>query len=514
MLTLPEARVLLTEWALAATGGAPDAWLAGAQLLGHLDGRSWLRLDEAARSFAYSAGAPVSDAYGWLGEELAEPTGFVASITSLHVDGRIRQGATRVLGRIDARVAGTALAVRLLDHVPQVRDEAEGALLPKLDSGNAATVLGVLLAARGRQQAATALASVRRALLDRLSPAELLTTLLRTADRDVRRWAFIFGHDRGLLTPQRLLAAVHSDPDQWLRAACAEWLLTVGEPQQMRGLFTAKNVEARLLGLTRIPDDALSDEALLRLLVDRAPRVRAQARWRAHRRGIDVATWYRGQLDEPGTPAHAVASCVGGLTTAGSPEDVEAFTTLLRHTSVRVRAAAVVGVSAHAPREDALATLEPALLDPSPRVTSAAARALVRLGAPGSAAEAAWRSAQPWSVRAGWRMTRAVGGWDRVEADLRAAENADPQLSSLGLAGVRNWLETGAATTRTALSEEQRSRIQEMLVRAPVDDAVRRAVAFHARVQLPLPPAPTDEATDSPTPEGRTRRWSHLVRRR
>ncbi len=60
-----------------------------------------------------------------------------------------------------------------------------------------------------------------------------------------------------------------------------------------------------------------------------------------------------------------------------------------------------------------------------------------------------------WSRRAGWRLARAAGHWDRVAADLRATTGLGPGLASLGVSGVRNWLETSAAATWAVLSNEQ-----------------------------------------------------------
>ena len=187
-MTWPEARDLARELALAATDGKIDSWIAGANLLEQLDVRSWLLLDAAARTFSYTDGTPVGGTRRWLGTSAAEPTGFVAAVTSLHADGRIRQRAVRMLAKRDARIAAIAIAVRSLDHVPQVRDEAQR-----------------------------------------------------------------------------------------------------------------------------------SDDDLVRMLADRAPRVRAAARGRVQGRGIDAADWYRRQLDLPTTPARTLAACLDGLAATGEP---------------------------------------------------------------------------------------------------------------------------------------------------------------------------------------------------
>jgi len=179
-------------------------------------------------------------------------------------------------------------------------------------------------------------------------------------------------------------------------------------------------------------------------------------------------------------------------------------------------------VSACAAREEALVALEPVLLDSSPRVSAAAARALVRLRAPQATAEVAWTSAQRWSRQAAWLLSRGAGSWDRVEADLRARADADARLAFRGLEGIRNWLGTSAATTYAVLSDEQRERIRELLATDALGQATRRAVAFHAGIQLPPPTAiaPEDAATvpgdaaSFVTRPRRSGRWLRLVRRR
>lgn len=513
-MTLPEARDLATDLAVAATGGRTKTWAAGALLLEALDGRSWLLLDEAARSLTYASGSPVSGTRGWLGPPVSEPTGFVAAITSLHVDGRIRQRATRLLAERAGRLPASALAVRTLDQVPQVRDEAKRALLALVDADPdvAEPVLGVLLAGRGRKHVHAALESVRSTLLDRMSAADLVSTLKGSGERDVRRWTFLLGHEQRVLTSQELLTAVQSDPDQWLRSICAQWLVEVAEPRQLCALLRVRTVEARLHALTRIPDDVLSDDDLVQLLADRAARVREQARLRARRRGIDAADWYRGQLAAPTGTAQTLAACLDGLAVVGGPQDLQSFMVQLRHRSVRVRAAAVTGVSAHATGEQVLGVLQPVLLDSSPRVSATAARALARLRTPAAAADVAWASAQPWSRRAAWRLSRATGGWDRVEADLRAAGDTDPALASLGLTGIGNWLDTSAATTWDVLPDPQRARLRQLLETGALDDATCRMVAFHARIPRPEAPraAVEDDATASAT--GPARRWLRLLR--
>jgi HEAT repeat protein len=151
--------------------------------------------------------------------------------------------------------------------------------------------------------------------------------------------AFTFGRERDLFSPDDLVTAARGDPDQWLRARRAEWLMDVPDVHLLTALLDAKSVEARLVALTRVPDGALSDDTLGALLTDRAQRVREQARWRAHQRGFDVAGFYRRELADAGAP-RVLAACLDGLVVVGNETDLPTCLEYLDHMSVRVRAAA------------------------------------------------------------------------------------------------------------------------------------------------------------------------------
>lgn len=512
MISRSEARTLARRLAEAASSDDPAAWNIGLQTLEGLDGAAWLLVDQAARTFNYVDGAPVSGTQGWLRAALNEPSGFVAAVASLHADGRFRERAAQVLSTVPGAIAVPALAVRLLDHVPEVRARAWDALPRARKLEDAEALLDILLAGAERQHAGGALARIKVELVDADSAYALVSELLTSRRRRVRRWAFQVGHDQGLLSTDRLVATALSDPDQWLQARCAEWLTGGEEPGVFAGLLGARSVEARLIALAGISEGDLSDDALHSLLTDRAPRVRERARFRARHRGWDLAELYRRGLRENTSP-RVIAACLDGLVLTGNEEDLERAVDGLQHPSARVRASAVVAVNARAMRDDAIELLAPMLLDPSARVCSTAARELARLDAPSATAEPAWRSGQAWSRRAGWRLSRAAGGWHRVEADLRAAADPDLALSTLGHAGIRDWLEVGAARTWAPLSKTQRTRIASLLVQANLSGPAQHLVAFHAGIDLPAeedPPRSTEESPESSA--DRRRGWLRLLR--
>ena len=117
MLTPAEARATLATLVEAAKGDKCEAWTSWTRWLDECDGRTWLLLDDVARAYgpADAYGVPVSGTRGWLSSNLTEPTGFVAAVTSLHADGRIRQRATQVLAGRPGRLRAAALAVRCMD---------------------------------------------------------------------------------------------------------------------------------------------------------------------------------------------------------------------------------------------------------------------------------------------------------------------------------------------------------------------------------------------------------------
>jgi len=171
--------------------------------------------------------------------------------------------------------------------------------------------------------------------------------------------------------------------------------------------------------------------------------------------------------------------------------------------------AAVNAVSGRVGRAASVELLVPVLLDPSARVSSAAANALGRHGVDPGVAEAAWRSVHEASRRAAWRLARRTGGWARVAADARAAVDRDPRLRSLGRAGLENWLAVSAATTWGRPTEEQRRHIATALPLFGLSPSQQRLVAFHAGIESQT----ATTAGDAPKERSKARgRWLRLLR--
>lgn len=488
--------------------GTTGQWQAGAQHLASLSGHEWLLIDAVAR-IATPFGVPVSGGGEWLTSSFDEPSSFVAAVASLHVDGRVRERAVRLLADRAGPLAAKALAVRALDHVPQVREAALRGLAGITDVGLVDDVMSVLLAARSKRHGSSALEAVAGLLRERVSEPGVVEALMTSADREVRRWGFRLALDGGVLTREHLRGALRDENDQRVLAWCVYGLMARALPGDAAELLSSRRAEVRLGALEKVTEGELSDADLLELVVDRSARVREMARRRAARRGLDLRAWLRQEVAGDRRGASRRAACLEGLLDVGDADDLGRFGAAAADTSSRVRAVAVAGIALRCTPDGAWQALSPMLLDASPRVAASAARALARSGAPAGCAADAWRSAQPWSRRAAWMLSRAAGSWDRVEADLRAALDADERLSGHGDSGLLNWLDTKAATTWEPLPPDQGERIAGLLVRWPGVDEHKRVIAFHAGLtRAVMGPGPTHEEDRS-----RGSRWRRLLGR-
>lgn len=488
-LNPPDASEFADELARAVVDGSAADWTPLAVRLDRLSGREWLILDAAARSFQFQCAPPVSGIRGWLGSSLSEPIGLVAAVTSLHVDGRFRERATLALADVGGAFAIAAASVRLLDHVEQVRVIARQSLTALLVAEprpeHVVRALDVVLAGRDRFQGPGALDAVEELARRLFSDTEYADHLMAAAPRMVRRHGFKTANQLGMLPTSRLLEAARDEEDQLIVAWCADWLFERGTSEDFADLLDARSALLRQVAVLRADDAVLPDGTLLRMTADRAPRVREAARHRARKRGLDVASWYRSELRSD-MPTNRTAAVLDGLLVCGDASDLPAFQAALTDPRPRIRAVALRSVATWAPKDEAIDQLAPMLNDPSSRVSTAAARALARAGAPPAIAAEAWASSLCGSRRAAWYLTRSSGGWNAVESDLRLATDVDSALAGLGRTQVSNWLTTRAATTWQPLQESQRSRIAALLEAWDASIDVKRTLGFHAGIR-PLP---------------------------
>lgn len=85
-------------------------------------------------------------------------------------------------------------------------------------------------------------------------------------------------------------------------------------------------------------------------------------------------------------------------------------------------------------RKPAKSVLLDSILDPSPRVSSAAARMLGRRGTTSYRDVAAAANSEMATHRRGaWLVRCELGAWDRVRADLETMSDPDPAPAGLGV---------------------------------------------------------------------------------
>ncbi|MFE6648860.1 hypothetical protein ACFVJS_20010, partial [Nocardioides sp. NPDC057772] len=289
-----------------------------------LSGREWVVLDQAARTFRYQHETPVSGIRGWLDERLNEPDGFVATVTSMHADGRFRERAARALRGVGGPLAITALAVRLVDHVPQVRQAAAESLQHANLAEHLERVMDVVLAGRDRRFGPYAVEIVESKLRAEVGREAFVEAMMRSPLRRVRRRGVELAHRSGLLSGERLHEIARTETDQLILAWCADWLLASRDARGLAGLLDSRSATIRQVAVLAVEDGVLPDERLLALAVDRVPRVRDSARFRARKRGLDVAGWYRAQLPR-GLPGRTEAAVLDGLLAVGDATDLSSF---------------------------------------------------------------------------------------------------------------------------------------------------------------------------------------------
>lgn len=504
MWSAAEIAEFLRELAAAALSADDAVRGQGEQRLLGCSGGVWLGLDDRARGGEVRA-AVLTGLSGWPSPRVEDASGFTAAVAAMHPDGRVRQRATRLLADGRGRLRAGALAVRCLDHVPEVRADALAGLVGLILPAEADLVVGVLTAAAGRSAAPAAMTRYTEVLLTDPAAADTIRVLRTSGDRGVRRWAWTTSLTHGLLDAVEIAAAAAGEPDQLIRARCVESLARHASPEVVAGLLDGRFVDGRVAAVQHLPDGWLPDDRLKQALLDGSVQVRELAQWRMRRRGLDPAAVYRARLGRGS--ARDVAACLAGIAAVGSPADRDLVGGYLDDDRARVRAAAVGALTVTAVPAVQLDRLPALLLDPSPRVATAAAKALSRAGATPAVAAGAWASEQVWSRRAAWRIQRATGGWHRLEADLRARADPDGALVDLGRTAVLNWLEYAAASTWSPPPPTQRQLIGDRLTASPFDAAIRRELAFHAGLPFDDPRTRPLRAV-TPAPPGRTARAS------
>ncbi len=464
-------RVLFTALRTVDESGSAEDRKAALDELLRADPRLWLDLDRYARSPHALTGAHPADDSGPLHLVLA----------SFDRDGRIRQAAVERLARRSGRYAASALALRVDDWVPAVRERAVTALLGHVAPDEAAAAVRLLARLDRRRRAAGVLDTYRMAL----SAPERRRTVRRLAaepDPHARRFGVELALELGEYVRGDLGRTALHDRDQVCRTLCAARLLEL-DPDQAGRLMWARSAMVRELAVAALPDDVPSAR-LVAPLADRSRMVRAQARWKLYKRGEPPVDVYRRQLRRCGraTQPWLVAGLATGLGECGDSSDLAMLELLATDTSwspvVRRAAVRALGRLGHVPQR--AAALAPLVRDASPSV---AREALDVLAAGGCVAPEVLSGAlarpEPPVWKAALRAARSLAHWDRLEFTLRAAADPRPQVAERSRAELRRW--THAAWSGQAVDPTQLRLVGRLLRQAPLSEPDRTGVEWVLR---------------------------------
>lgn len=386
------------------------------------------------------------------------------AVLSMTHDGHRREAAVRQLATRPGVAADRLLALRLGDHVPQVREAAWQALLQRPLTPQVGVVVPVLVALRGRLVAAHALDDYASVVEGRRGrPA--WQDFLDDPDRMTRRWAVTERINHGL-DPATAMDLLARERDLVLMRALAE--VAVADPGVARQLLTGRTAVGRRRALEALPEAELS-AALFATLVDRSAMVRAMAAFRASTSGIDVTRWYRDRWSEFRDPW----ALAGLLETGGVLPRSEARA-LLTSPSTRLRRLGVRMLARLGVERDDLPLLWSML---EGAASSQVVRTLSRSYCWGWA-DIAWRweEADSRMRRRLWRLLSSRTGWDEVRAHLLAA--CDPRISGLGRAGLGAWAVDRASRMYRSPSPEQRDHLLGLLENADIPVWQRDRIRF------------------------------------
>lgn len=416
-----------------------------------------MRLEERGRNGPRWVAGPLGVSSAW-DDVVGRGDLLTICAASMHPDGYLRERASRLLADREESLVARCLALRAVDHVPQVRRVALPALVQRPDPA----ALALLLRMRKRVHGPAALAAY----------GELFDTreLLGASDPLVRRFAY--EQELAGMDSSEVEMRLGTETDQWLRRRLAERWMAV-DPALAKGqLVGSRYVEGRLMVLLDGTDDLFERGELEERMLDRSRRVRAAACWRYRRAGYDPASYYRARWEADGVDA-----ALDGLRETGQRFDAVEAQRALASDDQRLRVAALRLWPEGGPPKELLLTL---LADPSSAVVKHAARLLA--ATPGIRYDdvlAAAVSEEPNQRRAAWRLRRELGGWNRLRADLEALQDPDEKLLLAAKQDLAIWLEFRAANTYQPLLPSEREAIRAHLDRVDLPRGVVDLLKFH-----------------------------------
>ncbi|MFI8068742.1 hypothetical protein ACIF85_08105 [Streptomyces sp. NPDC086033] len=424
----------------------------------------WIALDEAVRHSAWSSTDGT-----WLPAWRRTEQGWTLTDGQIALglcqrDGRIREWA---LGEVAGRPELLPLVViRCADWAEPVRDRARTRWAEAVTVETAVALAPLALRIGIRHRGDFALGLIDKVL--RSADREALLPLLTHADRTVRRFAHRLAVEEGFLSPVELARSAARDSDTVVQGLCAEAVLAAlaegdADDDVLEPLLAARNPRVRSAGVTALRRAGRGERAV-GFLDDRAPVVRACARYVVRQCGGEPVEWYRRRCAEAGDAALS-AGAVSGLAECGDRRDAEALWALTSYPDPVVRARAVGGLRALDVLD--VRRLRALLDDPAPGVVREATLALVpsaRMLDDGWLLERlAVERARETRVSA-FRLLNAHGGLVRLRAAVALVDDRDDKLRQWARQSVLRWHPTAEVPRGSA-------EVGELLDRAGLFDA-------------------------------------------
>lgn len=374
----------------------------------------------------------------------------VTGVLSMHPNGRVREGAVRLLSDVLDGSELPFLLIRLNDWVPQVREAASNAVSARIRDDYAPHLVDCLplverLAGQRRDDHGLLLEAVRALFASERNRPALLRGI-ESRDPHTRRGCFRLLVQS--LPPGKTseLREILRSPDPVIRFRSLRELLARLPDEGLRpALASVENdpfVPVRRAALIAYAErlSALSLDRLNAALLDCRPSLRDVARFYLRQRAQpDFAALYAAHLDAD--HPREVATAIAGLGEVGSKQDAIRLIPFLRHADAKVRRAAVRAV-AHLDIEQNVELLLQAVSDPSTSVCHAARDVLLSysyLLKPGALWAAFQHAAPPHAKKAIILLIDQLRWWDGAALLIRITGGEDPACAALAAERLMLW---------------------------------------------------------------------------
>lgn len=392
---------------------AAETWLSG------LTAAQLLRADCVARRW-WGGEDPLGMSRQWTAEVLAGSAPTAAALASMHADGFVRERAVTRLTETAGPSADRALALRVTDHVPTIREAVIRAVLARTTQENAAHIMPVLELADGRRRSGDIRDRYVGRLIEEHGEAAVWSGLRQSPDRNVRRVAYRQSLAAGLLDVDAAVAALPTEPDQVVRRLLCQLIAERAAPEVVAGfLLRQGTAEGRALGLVRLRADQVDATVLQALLVDSSVFVRTLAVTRWTEQGHEALGFYRSTARDACLSPRVRARAYTGVSEVGGTIDrTESLTLVCSGHPPLVKAG--LGQLADTATAEDVAVLFDVLRTGSSKEAKLAAAALLRLRRFWTGDDLAPMKESPDGVlrHRAWWLQRGLGGWEETLADL------------------------------------------------------------------------------------------------